>query len=246
MKIQILLLLSLIFAVSLLGSAQTKTVTNADLEKYRQRREKADADYLATYKQRGLPSPEELKRREEARHEWLRDFSQKAEAERQISAADLAARANALRSEIVSGEAQANYLRDLLNRYPGQQVFYSSFFTPYFRQRNRGVVYNGYSYGSPIIDTRIQTSGVRINTTPTRIQTNPGTYRGGAVGRRYYNSGASLFGGYGIPVLPEDNRSYQRDELISRLQLIEQQLAGLRAQWDLLEDEAHRSGFRIE
>ncbi len=45
-----------------LASAQ-RQVTNADLEKYRVEREKAEREYRETYAKRGFPSPEELARR---------------------------------------------------------------------------------------------------------------------------------------------------------------------------------------
>jgi hypothetical protein len=44
---------------------QTRTVTNADLEKFRQERLKAEKDYRENYARLGFPSPEELQRRSE-------------------------------------------------------------------------------------------------------------------------------------------------------------------------------------
>lgn len=61
---------SLLFFVVLLtgavaAAAQVKTVTNADLEKFRAERLKAEADYRANYAKWGFPSPEELERQRE-------------------------------------------------------------------------------------------------------------------------------------------------------------------------------------
>ena len=55
-----------IFALTVAFAAQTKVVTNLDLEKYRDTREQASADYLANYARLGRPSPEELARLEQA------------------------------------------------------------------------------------------------------------------------------------------------------------------------------------
>ena len=43
--------------------AQTRTVTNADLEKFRSERLEAEREYRQNYERLGLPSPEELERR---------------------------------------------------------------------------------------------------------------------------------------------------------------------------------------
>lgn len=47
------------------AAAQIRTVTNTDLEKYRQKRLAAEKEYRENYKRLGLPSPEELDRRRE-------------------------------------------------------------------------------------------------------------------------------------------------------------------------------------
>src|SRR4051812_3578830 len=66
MKNGVLLILSLIFVTSNIVSAQTakRVITNDDLEKYRVKRETAESEYRRTYKERGMPSPEELEQRE--------------------------------------------------------------------------------------------------------------------------------------------------------------------------------------
>lgn len=46
-------------------TAQKKTITNADLEKYRQERLRAEKDYRENYEKLGFPSPEELAMRNE-------------------------------------------------------------------------------------------------------------------------------------------------------------------------------------
>lgn len=64
------------------ANAQTKVVTNTDLDKYRVEREKAAADYLSNYAKRGMPSPEELDRRNERERKESAELSAKMRAER--------------------------------------------------------------------------------------------------------------------------------------------------------------------
>lgn len=62
MKVKILFLLCFSILAVVPALAQTKSVTNADLEKFRQKRLKAEKDYRENYAKMGFPSPEELDR----------------------------------------------------------------------------------------------------------------------------------------------------------------------------------------
>ena len=130
MKKQILLILSLILGATTFSFAQaTRTVTNSDLEKFRQKREQAAAEYRATYKERGLPSPEELAQRE---------------AERQKELSDYAARARALQQREDEIRAQSDEFI-IQNSYPGAQNgnYYGQ--SPYYAAGQVSVpfLYNG-------------------------------------------------------------------------------------------------------
>jgi len=81
MKILFFVCLSL--AGAMVVSAQSKAVTNADLDKYRAERERATADYRENYAKRGMPSPEELDRRNEQGRKELAELSARLRAERQ-------------------------------------------------------------------------------------------------------------------------------------------------------------------
>ena len=129
MKERTLLVLSLILILASLAGAQTarRTITNQDLEKYRQRREQQEADYRANYKKLGMPSPEELEQREAERQAWLDEFAKKARAENQETQGDFQARANYLKSQIAGVQAQIDYLRGLIGNLPERN---SIFITP--------------------------------------------------------------------------------------------------------------------
>jgi hypothetical protein len=51
----------LFFAAVISVTAQKRTITNADLEKYKQERARAEKEYMDTYQQLGRPSPAELR-----------------------------------------------------------------------------------------------------------------------------------------------------------------------------------------
>jgi len=62
MKKRLLFILVLTFIASMSAAAQTRTVTNTDLEKFRQKRLEALRDYRENYVRLGFPSPEELEK----------------------------------------------------------------------------------------------------------------------------------------------------------------------------------------
>lgn len=108
MKSKVLLILSLILIAASIASAQKarKTITNLDLEKYRVQREKAEADYRENYAKRGMPSPEELQRREEENARQREELSRRLAAERQQN------EQNQLRLQIAEQNARIDYLNN--------------------------------------------------------------------------------------------------------------------------------------
>jgi hypothetical protein len=109
MKRRILLILSLILVSAYLCLAQSsrRTITNDDLDKYRQTRLKAEADYRANYKNWGMPSPEELAIQEERRQARLADEAAAYRAEK-LQQYDLQLRANELSVQQDLANSQRN------------------------------------------------------------------------------------------------------------------------------------------
>ena len=64
MKIRVLFLVFIIITATGAVFAQSKTVTNADLSKYKQERVKAEAELRNNYAKLGFPSPEERAQRD--------------------------------------------------------------------------------------------------------------------------------------------------------------------------------------
>ncbi|MCD9186794.1 MAG: hypothetical protein LUM44_10195 [Pyrinomonadaceae bacterium] len=107
------LIFSILFLISTLSAfAQTRTVTNADLEKYRQARVKAEREYRENYKRLGMPSPEELERREAERKRETAELSARLRAE-QYERAQI----DAARQQYEAVQRQ-NFYNNRLNNQP--------------------------------------------------------------------------------------------------------------------------------
>lgn len=190
---QILLFVGFVFIAANVVPAQTRTVTNSDLEKFRQKRVQAEQEYRENYEKLGLPSPEEL------------------DIRREQNGRDLAALSERLRNENLEREkieredayrqAQIEYLRGSANQY-NQSAYngngyyssgyfgaypyygfqsgyynnnYNNRFGGYYNNRlggRRGFgrgrnFYNSIAPGTPFSSqgVRINTGGVRINVT---------------------------------------------------------------------------------
>lgn len=219
-----LLISALIFVATSFVFAQTKTVTNGDLEKFKQKRLKAEKDYRENYEKLGFPSPEELERQSEQSKRELAELSRRIEAENARNESFYQSQANALLTQISSIEAQIAYLRGEANRLPNQNYIYSYSYAPY-SYRNRQTIDPYYIQPLP----NLANNQILINQYPYRNNRRPPIYN-----RRYYVA-PTIIG----------NNFYERNDVVSQLRFLEQQRAGLLAQWRILEDEAQRAGVKI-
>ena len=224
-----LFILALIFAAANLTIAQTKTVTNGDLEKFRQKRLKAEKDYRENYEKLGFPSPEELERQSEQSKRELAELSRRIEAENSRNESFYQSQANALLTQISSVDAQIAYLRGEANRLPNQNYIYSFGYAPYF-YRNRQTVDPNYIQPLP----NLANYQILINQYPYRNSRRAPFYNK----RHYYPQS------YIVPTIIDDN-SNGRNDVVSQLRYLEQQRAGLLAEWRFLEEEAHKAGVKI-
>jgi hypothetical protein len=115
--------------------AQNKVVTNSDLEKYKEKRLQAEADYDRQVQLGKVPSREELQRREQERQKYLSEFARQKAIE---EAEYWRAQANEFQSQ---NQAYAVALANANNRY-------NTFSQPTIVYGFGGIlpVYNGY-YG---------------------------------------------------------------------------------------------------
>ena len=135
MKRRLLFVLCLIFITVGFVSAQTakKTVTNADLEKFRQKRLAAEQSYRDNYERLGFPSPEELAERNQQDSKDLSALSARIERENYE-------REQSQRME----EYRQNQNRILLS-YGNQDAYNSNdYYSPFY---SGGFVGYGYSSG---------------------------------------------------------------------------------------------------
>jgi hypothetical protein len=144
MKKQIVVFLSLIFSVASVVFAQTKTVTNKDLEKFRQKRLQAERDYRQNYERLGFPSPEELEKNRIEDQKNLIEFSQQLQFQRlEREAAQAEAEKQAL-------WAQNQYLQSLVNDSNYQSSGFYTGYSPdnygYFNSYRSGY-FGRYNYG---------------------------------------------------------------------------------------------------
>lgn len=257
-KVLAFLLASLCF--SSIATAQTKTITNADLEKYRRERLKNDPDDERERERLGLPSREAEKQAREQRAAELSEIAAKIR-ERQAEAEEYwQSQAFELRSEIAAAEGEINYVRARIGEIPPPQTYYAVGYNPYFYSPTCCGYYNvrsaskkvqiggGIAFGKrPQVaisgnyshNAFKQSSGITINQNP--VVKNSFIGKTPIYRRR--------FGYNGVLVVPFTLPTYEnltREELLARLRALEQTRAGLYARFSVLEDEARKAGVKID
>jgi TolA-binding protein len=234
MKKLCVLILGLASAVS--AFAQSKTITNADLEKFRQQRVESEKKSKERYAQLGYSSPE-VQRQNDQRRAEMEQYSDQLRAQRVQSQNDIIAQANTIRTQLTSINAQINYLRNQGGASNNQSSSYSYGYVPY-------------GYYPPYGYRRNNSALGQISQLPPNMRTtqeyglmypgSQGTYNqplGNIFGgrNRYYR-------GYVVPYLNGNSGNDVNQQLI----ILEQQRAGLLAQWEILEDQARRAGIKLD
>ncbi len=208
------------------ASHAAHTLTNRELEPIRQRRLESEKNYEKRRIELGLPSLEETRRRQALEEESTLELVRRRAAASANDEAYWRSRAGALRNEILTVDAEIDYLRARIGR-PVSQI-------PFITQ---GFVTGVTSFGRPFPGRLAQPGAGR-----------PGTQAAGArltnLGSRALNPSRPSAGffprvGFGsaFPILPfgyADN-SY---DLSIRLNELLTQRAGLDALWRALENEA--------
>lgn len=259
MKKFAIVILSLTSAFS--AFAQTKTVTNADLEKFRAQRVESEKNLRAEYARKGFGSPEQIERQNRERRAEMEQYSDELRAQRLQSENVILAQANALRTRLASIDAQINYLRrngggysnqGLL--YSNQGLIYSGGYAPYGYRRNRSVLPQ--IQNLPPNVRSVQEYGAMYPSAQTLYNQSTGSVRiGGNVrvgsgsvslgGRLNYGTRSGYRGGYVAPVIIGGG-SYVQSEASQQLIYLEQTRAGLLAEWQILQEQARRAGIRID
>lgn len=223
--------LFLIFLASFAVGAQTRTVTNAELEKYRVERLKAEEEYRKNYARLGKPSPEEIERINDQRRRETNELAEQLRAKRESDESMIIDRANELRSQIRSLDSQIAYLRSLRGTSISQPV---TFWSYGYRRGPRP------SAPAPQLPTNLQTV-----TDISRMYPNSNDVFNRSIGNYRFRERAPQprNGGFLFPVFISVNGS---NEVESRLIYLESVRAGLMSDWRALEESARRAGVRID
>jgi len=207
------------------------TLTNRDLEPIRQRRIESEQNYEKRRVELGLPSLEETRRRQAVEEEATLDLARRRAAAEANDEAYWRGRAAALRNEIVSVDAEINYLRAQLG--PARPV-------PFLTQ---GFGASAFSFGGFGGRSGITQPGAgRLGTQAAPNTRSQGLTNMGAVALRPQRLPGGFafrrgFDGFGFPVFTNGYLDTSHD-LSLRLNDQLQRRAGLEALWRALENDA--------
>jgi hypothetical protein len=219
-----------------------RSITNKDLEGYRQARIQSEIAYEKRRKELGLPTAEQQRIESAAIVDRTHQQLLGMKAEDKDAEEYWRGRASNLRSEMASVDAQIGYVRGRLAELPENNSYggfstvmpYGGVFPQYgtFPFQN---TWRSYPYGI----TTITKTGPHAFYGRVYPRANPFAFSL-ARGINRYNSWP-----YGS-VLAQPYQSYdaswERAELIGKLNDLEMQRAGLRSRWRDLEEEARRAG----
>ena len=170
MKHRIVSLFCFVLATTVAVSAQSRVVTNADLDAYKQQRLKAEREYRDNYERLGMPSPEELERRREQSRSETEQISAKLRADQlERERMEFQAQANAERANAYVLANQRT--REIVSDDPG--YFWSYQWTDGRRYRFRvprqqGEYQQGYYAGGQFWPTGPRVQPRPLFTTPSR------------------------------------------------------------------------------
>jgi len=109
MKKRLLFILCLVFCVSSFAFGQIKNITNADLEKFKQKRLAAEKEYLENYERLGLPSPAELEQEREKSNRERSELAARLEQEQIQREANTQSQPLYVIQSVTVNQRRANY-----------------------------------------------------------------------------------------------------------------------------------------
>jgi hypothetical protein len=158
MRKRLIFILCLSFIATVSAAAQSRTVTNSDLEKFRQKRLAAERDYRENYERLGFPSPEELEKQiEQSRRE-------RSELSARLRAENLERERLDLERQLIEAEARRDNFQPQTDYFPEYQEngfsgyvpdgFYNNGKFGYRNNRFYRRNFRGNRRGTPTIDYR--------------------------------------------------------------------------------------------
>lgn len=255
-KLLMFLLTILCFAANV--GAQTKTITNADLEKYRQERLKNDPDDERERQRRNLPSRAAEEQARQLRAAETNEIANRIRAREAETQNYWQEQAFPLRSEIAAVEAEINYVRARIGEIPLPQTFYAVGYNPYYNYGNC-CFYGNSTYRSSV--TKVGIGGSIFVGKRSQISLGAGVSRSvykqsGQLINQPYGDGQNHLirrrqrsfanGVFVAPFVLPTAENLTREELLATLRSLEQTRAGLYARYSLLADEARRAGVKLD
>ena len=204
-------------------AAAGRSITNKDLETYRQKRIQSEIAYEKRRKELGVPSAEEGRRESAAIVERTREQLSNVRSQEQAAEEYWRGRASSLRTEIATNQAQIDFVRRRLDEIP---------VTP-----SLGAVSTISPFGAPVLNFPFQNLA-----TPNIFSTSQNFNWGQ---RRRFNRGRfSPFFGNNVMAYPfqAPDYSYERAELVNQLNELEMTRTGFIVRWRELEEAARRAG----
>ena len=218
--------------------AQTKTVTNADLETFRVQRVESEKKLREDYAKMGFPSPKEIEKQNVQRRFRMEQYADRLQQQQQQTQNGFLAQANILRTQIASIDAQINFLRGQGNRNNNQSFVYSYGYAPDAYRRNRSVLPQ-IARLPPNMRT-VQEYAAMYPSSQSIYNQSIGNVRlGGEINNNRGNNR------YLAPIIIGGN-NYIQTQANGQLIYLEQIRAGLLAEWRILEEQARRAGIRID
>jgi hypothetical protein len=202
-------------------STAGRSITNKDLETFRQKRIQSEMAYEKRRKELGLPSAAEGRRESAAIGERTREELSNVRSKEQEAEEYWRGRASSLRTEIVANQAQIDLIRRKLDEIP---------LTP-----SLGGFSTMSPFGAPVLNFPFQNLATQ----------NVFTQNFNLSQRRRFNRGRfSPYYGNNVMAYPfqTPDYSYERAELVNQLNELEVTRTGFIVRWRELEKEARRAG----
>ena len=219
-------------------SAAARSITNKDLENYRQTRIQSELAYEKRRKELGLPSSEAARRESAAIVDRTRETLLTQRSREQEAEDYWRGRASTLRTEIASNEAQLDYVRRRIDELPSPNSLNAfSTTSPFdvFGAPGLNFPLNGFS------SSQVSSGfGINIGTNTLGQRRFPYNQNRGRFHRGRF--GSSFNGNLFATPYQAYDYNYERMELVKQLDELEMQRAGFRVRWRELEEEARRAG----
>ena len=209
--------------------AAARSITNKDLETYRQKRIQSEMAYEKRRRELGLPSAADGRRESAAIAERTREQLSNVRSQEQEAEEYWRGRASSLRTEIAANQAQIDFVRRRLDEIP--------------LTNSLGGVSTMTPFGGPVLNFPFQNLNTQ-NVFSTSQSFNWGQRRHPYANNRRFNRGRFSPFGNNVMVYPYQtpDYSYERAELVNKLNELEMTRTGFIVRWRELEEEARRAG----